>query len=68
MAQAAAAAAPTAANTRYNPTGAAAANALATDALDHYDVTRDNLFAAALTSGTQSRGGGMDLDGAWTAN
>ena len=42
MAQAAAVAAPTAANTRINPIGAAAANALAADALDPYDVARDN--------------------------
>ena len=48
MAQAAAVAAPTAANTRINPIGAAAANALPADALDPYDVARDNRLAAVL--------------------
>ena len=36
-----AAAAPTAANTRVTPMGAGAANALAADDMDTYDVTRD---------------------------
>ena len=43
-----AAAAPTAANTRVTPISAGAANALAADDLDMYDVSRDNLMAAAL--------------------
>ena len=45
---AAAAANPTAARTRVNPLGAAAAGALAADDIDVYEINRDHVLADAL--------------------